>query len=167
MAERAIRYARKAWYGNSLMESSLFIAVKAPTSQHRKNLVWMLSEDAPIFEEEVPQKWRAMFNAVEELAPDEVIPVGSDIAILNWLCGDWDDAFRNYSPALVDGGFAKQSAYYWADEDEGYLIVNETEVSLAKPASNKEKTSVELTLPKKWSVEDKKIARHLVDLLNL
>jgi hypothetical protein len=147
------------------VESSLFIAVKSPTPQHRKNLLWMLGDDPPIFAEEVPKKWQPMFDALEELAPDNVIPLTETAVLLTWLCGDWDEAFREYSGALSDAGFSSQSAYYWADEEEGYLCVNDREVSPVEPDKKVQASLRDIKELKKWSASDRRLVQRLVDLL--
>lgn len=148
------------------MEGSLFIAVKSPTPQHRKNLLWMLGDDPPIFAEEVPEKWQPMFDALEELAPDNVIPLTDTLVLLTWLCGDWDEAFREYSGALSDAGFSSQSAYYWADEEEGYLCVDGCDVSHVEPSKEVQMSVLDIKELKKWSASEKKIVQRLVSLVS-
>lgn len=147
------------------MESSLFIAVKTPTPQHLKKLRWMLSDDAPIFEEEVAKKWQAMFNAVEEMTPDEVLTVNDNVVVLTWLCGDWEDSFKEHSASLLNAGFSEQSAYYWADENEGYLTIDSATVSQVKPKKVDEDTLKDFIQPKKWNAADKRILKNLIQLL--
>ena len=99
------------------MESSLFIAVQPPTPEHKTQLLLMLSDDAPVFEEEVAPKWRELFNALEELTlPDDVLNIQNGTVSMSWICGYWDDAFNDHSASLNKAGFSKQAAYYWADE---------------------------------------------------
>ncbi len=150
------------------MESTLFIAVQSPTLEHTKKLLWMLGDDAPVFEEEVAPEWHELFNALEELTPpDDVLNIQDDTVLMNWTCGYWDDAFNDHSSSLNKAGFTRQAAYYWADEDEGYLLVDDSHYKKAAPKPTSQSQAMAATVSNNWSKEDKKIIANLLSLLDV
>ncbi len=149
------------------MESSIFIVAKMPSPQHKKQLLLMLGEDAPIFEEEVAKKWQAMFHAIEDLTPPgDVISLSDDLVFFNWLAGFADDALQEYRSTLIASGFNEFAAYFWQDEEEGFLM-NDGKgwKSVAKPKLDKESLP-ELKLPKGWEASSKTIMQQLVQLVS-
>lgn len=149
------------------MESSLFILLQSPLPEHTEKLLWMLGNDAPIFDDEVPKDWHEMFNAVEELQPpDEYVQITDGYVLLNWTCSYWDEAFNEYSALLSDAGFTQQAAYYWADEEEGYLVLNGKQCEQASPKATDAAKKIAKALPKGWGdKEDKNIVVCLLSLL--
>lgn len=148
------------------MESSLYIAVQPPTPEHKNQLLLMLSDDAPVFEEEVLPQWRALFNALEELTlPDDVLNIQDGTVLMNWTCGYWDDAFNDHSAALNKAGFTKQAAYYSADEDEGYLLVSGSYCEKVVPKATPQSKLVADTISSDWNKENKMIIANLLSLL--
>ena len=147
------------------MESTLIITVKSPSPAHTEKLLWMLGDDAPVFEDEVEPEWQDMFNALEDLMPPDVLKISDEYILFNWTCGYWDEALDEYSPLLTQAGFPQQAAYYWMDEDEGYLVINGGQCSKAKPkASEKAKLIVSQIVQEWGGEEDKAMVANLISL---
>lgn len=147
------------------MESTLFIIVKSPTPEHQAKLLWMLGDDAPIFDDEVASEWHALFYALEEFSPPEdILTIEGDFVLMNWLCSYWDEAFNESSALLMKAGFTEQAAYYWADEEEGYLRIKDNHCKKIIPKSTEQTRSVANTVSGDWGEEDKLIIASLLSL---
>ena len=148
------------------MESTLFIVIKLPTLDQVKQLAWMLSDDGPIFEDEVFRPWRKMFRALEELSPPvELVEFNNGYLLLNWLSGDWEETLQENSSLLSKAGFPQQAAYYWCDDDEGYLVIDAKKSRNAQPLTNDDSDLLADSLPVSWEKSDKKIVSKLLSLL--
>lgn len=85
----------------------------------------MFSEDAPIFADELPEKDQFIFDALES------IPVAEDSSFrgrkmqANWLCGgDFLETLNQLFSAFDKVKADSLIAYYWADEDQGFVTYN-------------------------------------------
>jgi hypothetical protein len=149
------------------MESSLIIALQATSKIHAEQLIEMLGDDAPLFEEDVEPQWRDMFNAVEDLLPpEEIINVNHHAIVLSWTCGDIDEDLKDYSTLLTQAGFSQQSIYWWADEDEGFWRISGQLSKAVEPGVSPESRKLIDAVGYEWgSDEDKDIATQLLSML--
>ena len=147
------------------MESTLIITVKSPSPAHTEKLLWMLGDDAPVFDDEVEPEWQDMFNALEDLVPPDVLKINDEYILFNWTCGYWDEALDENSSLLTKAGFPQQAAYYWMDEDEGYLVINGNQCSKAKPHTSEKAQLIVSEIEQEWGgEEDKEMIANLLSL---
>lgn len=145
------------------METILYIAIKSPTPAHTEKLLWMLGDDAPLFDDEVEPKWRGMFNAIEDMfPPEDILKVNNEYLVMHWLCGNVDGVIADYSGLLSKAGFAQQAVYYSADEDSGFIKVKGKKLTSAKPKNSKKISEIVPALPTSWSGDGMK---HLIERL--
>jgi hypothetical protein len=120
------------------MESTVLILTKVPSADVAEKICLFLGDDPPIFEDEVEARWRPMFRALEDLfPPDELMSIGNEYLLFNWMCNDWEEACREYSRALGKAGQVDRAIYYCDDEDEGYLLVDKKRFQPVKPPSDR------------------------------
>lgn len=113
------------------MESTLFIAIRDSDSERVKQIVWMLGDSAPVFDEEVKPQWRGLFKALENLLPpDDVVLIGDNRLVLNWLCADPEEELKAVDIAFRAAGISRFAAYRWYDESEDLLLLHDGNYTL-------------------------------------
>ena len=103
------------------MEVQVIIQFNVANAETSNWLKEVFSEEPPLFEDEVPNKYRDMFLALEDLdEPDKATFHRKTRVELSWLMGaSWYEEVLDICSAISQAGFGSIVGYFWADEDEG------------------------------------------------
>ncbi|WP_415894904.1 hypothetical protein ACMXYQ_12395 [Neptuniibacter sp. PT34_22] len=120
------------------MESSLFFLIESDPQVNEK-LAWMLGEDAPIFADEVEEKFQPMFSVLEECHEADSLFLFNEgrHLLLTYLWGDWEEFVSEQFEKLKQAGADKVAVYVWADEVELFSTFIDSEMKTINPRSLK------------------------------
>ena len=106
------------------MESTLFLAIKDDDSEFIDQIAWMLGDDAPVFDEDVKPQWQSLFKILEDLQPpDELVQIGKNRIVLNWLCADAEEELSTIATIFTAAGISRCAAYIWYDDYENIVLL--------------------------------------------
>jgi hypothetical protein len=110
------------------MEASIILRGKAKTKEHADAVRSMLSDDPPIFEEDIDAEWGFIFSALENIpTPESLKKIGKTGVQCSWLVGgDYLDELSENIKCFSQAGLINLVGYYWADEHEGFVKQHES-----------------------------------------
>lgn len=106
------------------MEIQYIVRFSFSSSDDRAMAQQIFSVDGPVFEDEVPSQYRKMFRELENVfPPEEVIQCGDLTLEANWTAGsNFEELLEECLNGLTKAGAQRVVVYYWADEEDGFLI---------------------------------------------
>ena len=112
------------------MEVEFVISCRLKNKESARIVDLMFSDDAPIFADELPDEHQHIFSALEELSPPQELSIRGQNLQASWLCGsDFETAMLEVCVALDKISADSIIAYYWADEEQGFLLYKNEQLS--------------------------------------
>jgi len=106
------------------MEAQVFIRFEARDIVAADWVDTMLGDDPPIFEDELPEVYRYLFEVLEDLRTPEGFKRSAkyrfDLSFV--MGGSWEENLRSIVKLLSAISDKPIFVYYWMDELEGFLV---------------------------------------------
>jgi hypothetical protein len=112
------------------MEASIILRGKAKSKEHANTVRLMLSDDPPIFEEDIGSEWQFVFHALENIpTPESSKKTGQYGVQCSWLVGgEFLDELAENAKCFSQAGLENLVGYYWADESEGFIKQHQSSI---------------------------------------
>lgn len=109
-----------------IMEVQIFIRFEVRDVTAADWVETMLSDDPPIFEDELPESCRYLFDVIEDFhTPDNTKRIAKKIFDISFLMGSsWRSDVQKVLELISSISDKPIWCYYWMDEDEGFLATS-------------------------------------------